>query len=236
MRVIILAGGKGTRLRPYTHSLPKPLMPLGGEMPILEIILRQLQKNGFNHITITVNYLAKIIQAFFGDGSNWNLKIDYSLETKPLSTIGPLTLIQDLPENFLVMNGDILTDLNYKQFFNWHIDQGNDVSVATYKRNSKIDFGVLKYDDNQKIFEFIEKPIFNFDVSMGIYALKRSVLRDLPKNEAYGFDQLMKDSISNKLKVKAFPHDSYWLDIGRNEDYKQANKDFVENKEKILSL
>ena len=116
MRAIILAGGKGTRLRPYTYSLPKPLMPIGGEMPILEVILKQLKNHGFREVTITVNYMAKIIQAFFGDGKEWGLKIDYSLEQKPLGTVGPLTLIDNLPETFLVMNGDLLTDLNYKEY------------------------------------------------------------------------------------------------------------------------
>lgn len=236
MRAIILAGGKGTRLKPFTYSLPKPLMPIGGEMPILEIILKQLKKNGFNYITIAVNYMAKILQAFFRDGSDWGLKINYSLENKALNTIGPLTLIKDLPNNFLVMNGDILTDLNYKKFFDWHIENKNDISVATFIRNSKIDFGVLKFDENQQIYEFIEKPIFNFDVSMGIYALNKKVIEHLPKNESYGFDQLMIDGIKEKFKIKAYPHDSYWLDIGRNDDFQRANEDYINNKEKILNL
>jgi len=236
MRAIILAGGKGTRLKPYTYSLPKPLMPIGGEMPILEIILKQLIKNGFNYITIAVNYMAKIIQAFFGDGSDWGTKINYSLEEKSLSTIGPLTLIVDLPENFLVMNGDILTDLNYKKFFEWHIENKNDISVAIFKRTSIIDFGVLKYNENQEIFEFKEKPLYTFNVSMGIYILNKKVIDNLPKNKAYGFDQLMINSINQKLKIKAYPHDSYWLDIGRSDDYHKANKDYKKNKNKILSL
>ncbi|MFX0047386.1 MAG: sugar phosphate nucleotidyltransferase [Candidatus Hermodarchaeota archaeon] len=236
MKAIILAGGKGTRLRPFTYSLPKPLMPIGGEMPILEIILTQLKKNEFTDITIAVNYMAKIIKAFFGDGSDWGLSIDYSFEEKPLSTIGPLTLIGDLPENFLVMNGDILTDLNYKKFLEWHVRNKNEISIATYKRSSKIEFGVLKYNDNQDIFEFVEKPEYHFNVSMGVYALNKSVIDTLPKNEPYGFDQLMIDGIKNRMKIKAFPHDSYWLDIGRDDDFQQANEDYLKNKKKILSL
>ncbi len=236
MKAVIHAGGKGTRLKPYTYSLPKPLMPIGGEMPILEIILKQLKKNGFTHITITVNYMAKIIQAFFGDGSEWDLKIDYSLEKKMLGTVGPLTLITDLPENFLVMNGDLLTDFNFKQFFNWHIKNKNDISVATFRRMSQNDSGVLKYDKNQNIYEFLEKPIVYNDISMGIYVLNKKVIDPLPKNEPFGFDQLIIRGIDQKLKLKAYPHDSYWLDIGRNDDYQKANEFYINNKEKILNL
>lgn len=236
MRAVILAGGKGTRLRPFTYSLPKPLMPIGGEMPILEIILKQLKKNKFNHITIAVNYMAKILQAFFRDGSDWGLKIDYSFEEKPLSTIGPLTLIDDLPEKFLVMNGDILTDLDYRQFFDWHIKNKCDVTVATFKRVSKINFGVLKYNENQEVYDFIEKPKYHFDVSMGIYAINKHVIDTLPKNEPFGFDDLMIKGINDKLRIKSYPHDSYWLDIGRNDDYQKANEDYLSNKEKILNL
>lgn len=236
MRAIILAGGKGTRLRPFTYSLPKPLMPIGGEMPILEIILKQLKKNDFNHITIAVNYMAKIIRAFFRDGSEWGLNIDYSIEEKALSTIGPLTLIGDLPENFLVMNGDILTDLNYKKFFAWHIKNKCDVTVATFKRVSKINFGVLKYNENQDVYDFTEKPKYYFEVSMGIYAINKRVIDNLPKNEPFGFDDLMLKGIKEKMKIKSYPHDSYWLDIGRNDDYQRANEDYSNNKEKILNL
>lgn len=236
MRAIILAGGKGTRLRPFTYSLPKPLMPIGGEMPILEIILTQLKKNEFTNITIAVNYMAKIIKAFFGDGSDWGLNINYSFEEKPLNTIGPLTLINDLPENFLVMNGDVLTDLNYKKFFEWHVQNENEISIATFKRSSKIEFGVLKYNENQEIFEFVEKPEYHFNVSMGVYALNKRVIDILPKNEPYGFDQLMIDGIKKKMKIKSFPHDSYWLDIGRDDDFQQANEDYIKNKKKMLSL
>ena len=153
MRAIILAGGKGTRLKPYTVTIPKPLVPIGGEMPILEIIIRQLANAGFDHITLAVNHLANLIMAFFGDGSSWNVKIDYSLEESPLSTIGPLTLISDLPENFLVMNGDILCNLNYLDFYNYHVQSNNDVTVSTFKRESKIDFGVLEYNEKILIAE-----------------------------------------------------------------------------------
>ena len=236
MRAIILAGGKGARLRPYTYSLPKPLMPIGGEIPILGIILKQLKKNGFNKVTITVNYLAKIIQAFFGYGEDWGLEINYSFEKKPLDTVGPLTLINDLPETFLVMNGDLLTDLNFNEFFNWHKKHNNDISVATFKRMTQNDSGVLSYDDQHNIIDFKEKPIEYHNVSMGIYVLNKFIIDSLPKNESIGFDRLIIDAINNKLKIKAYPHDSYWLDIGCTDDYKKANEYFLKNREQFFGL
>jgi len=233
VRAIILAGGKGTRLKPYTVTIPKPLVPIGGEMPILEIIIRQLAISGFDHITLAVNHLANLIMAFFGDGSLWNVKIDYSLEESPLSTIGPLTLIPDLPDNFLVMNGDILCNLNYLNFYNYHIQADNDVTVSTFKRESKIDFGVLQYNEENLICSFTEKPTYYFDVSMGVYCLNRRVVEQLAKGEPYGFDNLMIDGIKNKNKILVKPFDGYWLDIGRPEDYENANENYDQLKIKL---
>jgi len=231
MRAIILAGGQGTRLRPYTITLPKPLVPVGGEMPIIEVIIRQLVKAGFERITFAVNHKANLIRAFCGDGSQWGMKIDYSLEDKPLSTIGPLTLIDDLPENFLVMNGDLLCDLDYRAFLQHHIDSGNQITVSTYKRSVNSDFGVLKVGEGGAVVGFEEKPVFHFDVSMGVYSLSRSVVERLEKGAAYGFDTLMIDGIREGVRLEALPFDGYWLDIGRPEDYELANQDFARLKE-----
>ncbi|MDD2806175.1 MAG: sugar phosphate nucleotidyltransferase [Elusimicrobiales bacterium] len=233
MRAIILAGGKGTRLKPYTTLIPKPLVPVGDEMSILEVVIRQLARAGFKNITITVNHLAELMMAFFGDGSKWGVKLTYSTEDKPLGTIGPLTLIKDLPENFLVMNGDILCDLDYRKFYDWHARAGNKVSVTTFNRTSKIDFGVLKYDKAGSIVEFTEKPELAFDVSMGIYCLNRSVVRALPKGKPYGFDQLMLDGIKAGAGYKARPFKGFWLDIGRPEDYDYCNENFKTIRKKI---
>lgn len=230
MRVVILAGGKGTRLRPYTYTVPKPLMLIGGEMPILEIIIKQLINNDFKHATIAVNYKARIIRAFFDNNHKWDLKIDYSLEQKPLGTAGPLTLIDDLPDDFLVMNGDLLTDLNYKEFYKWHIDNESDITVGTFRRKTKLDFGVIKYNENFDINDFNEKPIDFYNVSMGIYVLNKKIIEFLPKNEPYGFDQLITEAIHRKLKVKAYPHSSFWLDIGQDKDYQKANEYYKKNK------
>jgi len=233
VRAVILAGGKGSRLKPYTITLPKPLVPVGGELPVLEIVIRQLGKAGFDHITLAVNHMANLVMAFFGDGSRWGTKIDYSLEETPLSTIGPLTLIPDLPADFLVMNGDILCDLNFAEFYRYHMAQGNDVTVSVYKRTAKIDFGVLKYDSNNIATEFIEKPVYHFDVSMGVYCLSRRIIDQLEKGQPYGFDNLMIDGIRRRKKIGVKSFDGFWLDLGRPEDFDIANEKYEELKSRL---
>ncbi len=232
-RAIILAGGKGTRLKPYTVVLPKPLMPIG-DFPILEVVIRQLAKNGFEHITITVNHQAEIIKAFCGDGSRWGIKVDYSLESKPLSTMGPLKLINDLPENFLVMNGDILTDLNFSDFYNTHVADKQLFSISSYRRTEVSEYGVLEVDENNTLTGFKEKPKHHYLVSMGIYMVNRKVLDFIPEDTFYGFDTLMLDLLKKHKNVGVKPFDGYWLDIGRPDDYMQAIEEFDTNKEKFL--
>jgi len=226
MRAIIMAGGKGTRLRPYTTLIPKPLVPLGGKFSILEVVLMQLSKAGFTHVTLTVNHLSHLIKAYFGDGSRLGLSIDYSFETKELSTIGPLTLIDNLPDNFLVMNGDILCDLDYGLFLKNHIEMKSNVSVSVFKREVKIDFGVLKYDEAGHLTDFVEKPSYDFHVSMGVYCINRSVIDGLKRDEPYGFDNLMNDALKNNEQVSIKPFNGYWLDIGRPDDYEYADTNF----------
>ena len=220
-RAIILAGGKGTRLKPYTISLPKPLVPIG-ETPILEIIIKQLIQHEFDHITITINHMADIIKAFFGDGSKWNVKIDYSLEDKPLSTMGPLKLIKNLPDNFLIMNGDVLTNLNFYDFYEWHINKKNRFTISSYLRTHKNDYGVLEIDNLNKLTGFHEKPITNFKVSMGVYIANKEILNYIPENMSYGFDDLMIELIKRKKNVNVKHFDGYWLDVGRPDDYEKA--------------
>lgn len=226
MRAVILAGGKGTRLRPYTTLIPKPLVPLGGKYSILEIIILQLRAAGFTHITLAVNHLSHLIMAYFGDGSRFGVRLDYSLEEGELSTIGPLTLIDDLPETFLVMNGDILCDLDYRAFFETHVAAGSHISVSAFRRHVKIDFGVLGYDASGRLESFQEKPEYDFDVSMGIYCINRSVIDALPRGQKYGFDNLMLDSIAADRRVDIRPFAGYWLDIGRPDDYEYADANF----------
>ncbi|MDC1455974.1 sugar phosphate nucleotidyltransferase [Flavobacteriaceae bacterium] len=223
-RAIILAGGKGTRLKPYTISLPKPLVPIG-EMPILEIIIRQLKKFGFDHITITVNHYAEIIQAFFGDGKRWNIKIDYSFEEKPLSTMGPLTLINDLPEDFLIMNGDVLTNLDINTFYNDHIKRKSNFTIGAFKREDKVEYGVLHSNEKLELIKFEEKPTNLYLVSMGIYMMNKKNLQHIPYNTFFGFDHLMNTLIDRKILPFIYEFDGYWLDIGRPDDYEKAISD-----------
>ncbi len=224
-RAVILAGGMGTRLKPYTISLPKPLVPIG-DKPILEIIILQLKNFGFNHITITVNHLAEIIKAFFGDGSKWGIKIDYTYEEKPLSTMGPLTLIPDLPENFLVMNGDVLTDLSFIDFYNYHITNNNLFTISSFFRQERIDYGVLNLNTNNKLIKFEEKPTYDILVSMGIYMVNRKIINYIPKDTFFGFDHLMNLLIAKSEFATVYPYDGYWLDIGRPDDYEKAVNEF----------
>ena len=231
-RAVILAGGKGTRLRPYTVVLPKPLVPLG-DYPILEVIIRQLAHAGFDHITITVNHQADLIKTFFGDGKKWNIKIDYSLEDKPLSTMGPLSLIDDLPDNFLVMNGDILTDIDYAALYNHHVESENIFTISSFIREHVNLYGVL-ITDNNKLTDFKEKPTTRFEVSMGIYMLSKKVMEFIPHNQPYGFDHLMLDLIKANKNASVKPFEGYWLDIGRPDDYMIAIDEFEKNKSIFL--
>jgi NDP-mannose synthase len=233
MRAIILAGGKGTRLMPYTTLIPKPLVPIGGKYSILEIVIQQLSRAGFTHITMAVNHLSHLIMSYFSDGSKWGIKIDYSQEEIPLSTIGPLTLIKDLPENFLVINGDILSDLDYRSFFDEHCRKKSKISVASASREVKIDFGVLKYNQDGNLIEFQEKPSLQYDVSMGIYCISKSVIDELPKGKSYGFDNLMLDGILKGFPIAVEKFSGYWLDIGRTEDYQMANENYEEIFQKL---
>ena len=223
-RAIILAGGKGTRLKPYSITLPKPLVPIG-EKPILEYIILQLKKSGFDHITITINHFADIIKAFFGDGSKWNLKIDYSLEEKPLHTMGPLTLIKDLPKNFLVMNGDVLTDLDFNQFYKNHVKRGSGFTIGAYNRYDKVEYGVLHKNDKSELIGFEEKPLNQYLVSMGVYMMNKKTLKYIPENKFFGFDSLMSTLIKKEELPFINEFDGYWLDIGRPDDYEKAISD-----------
>lgn len=226
MHAVILAGGKGVRLRPYTTALPKPLMPIGDSHAILEIILQQLASCGFTSVTLAINHLGRLIRAFAGDGSRWGLAIEYVEETVPLSTVGPLFCLKDrLPDEFIVMNGDILTDLDYADLLHSHAISGAPLTVATAGRRAKIDFGVLTVAGD-KIVGFAEKPSMTYRVSMGVYGMSRKTLEPYPAGLAFGFDQLMLDLLGQGTHPVTYPFEGFWLDIGRPEDYDEANSCF----------
>ena len=233
MEAVVLAGGRGTRLRPYTVAFPKSLMPIG-DYPILEVVIRQLAAAGFTRITLAINHQAELIKAFFGDGSKWNIEIIYSLEDKPLSTMGPLKLIDQLPENFLVMNSDVLTDLDYGTFYKEHVASGACFTISSKTRVQKSEYGVLEVNETNQLTGFKEKPSVEYLVSMGIYMMSQKALAFVPENKAYGFDHLMGDLIPAGEQVQVKPFDGYWLDIGRPDDYEEATDLFEENKSLFL--
>jgi NDP-sugar pyrophosphorylase family protein len=207
-------------------------MPIG-EFPILEVVVRQLKKHGFEHITMAVNHQADIIKAYFGDGTKWGIEIDYSQENESLGTMGPLNLISNLPENFLIMNGDILTDLNFKKFYDEHVSNGNIFSISSCERIQRVDYGVLKVNNLCELICFTEKPRNSYLVSMGVYMANKSILKSIPKS-FYGFDDLMYNLISRGDKICVRQHDGYWLDIGRPDDYMQAIEEFDELRKSLL--
>jgi mannose-1-phosphate guanylyltransferase len=231
---VILAGGRGTRLRPYTTSIPKPLVPIGDECAILEIVLRQLARDGFRRITIAIGHLGELIRAYVGSGEQWGLNVDYATEDKPLGTMGPVVAILDrLPDQFLVLNGDILTDLRYSALMDAHAKSAAPLTIATYRRRVDVDFGVLTVDAG-KVVGFAEKPQLDYEVSMGVYAVSRSALAGYLVGEPLGFDRLVLDLLSKRRNPASYPFDGYWLDIGRPEDYDRANAEFAQLRSVLL--
>ncbi|RMH01182.1 MAG: nucleotidyltransferase family protein [Chloroflexi bacterium] len=225
MKAVILAGGKGTRLAPYTIVFPKPLMPLD-DMPILEVVIRQLSHYGFKDITMAVGHLAELIMAYFSDGSQFGVKIQYSREDVPLGTAGPLSLIPDLNEPFIVMNGDVLTTLNFAELYRYHRQRGGIATIAMHRRSVNIDLGVIKHDVSNRIVDYIEKPTYHYQVSMGIYVFDPHVLTYIPGGERLDFPELVLRLLQAGETVIGYPYDGYWLDIGRTDDYAQASEEF----------
>jgi len=231
-RAVILAGGKGTRLQPYTTVFPKPLMPIG-EYPILEIVVRQLVRHGFDRITIAVNHQAELIKAFFGIGDRWAVPIDYSIEDRPLGTMGPLRLIADLPAHVLVMNGDILTDLDFAEFHDSHVRSNDVFTISSYVREHLVDYGVLDTCDG-RLTAIREKPTERFEVSMGAYMISSHAVDFIPAGVEYGFDSLMHDLLAAKQRVSVRRFSGHWLDIGRPEDYRIAIEMFEKHRRVFL--
>jgi NDP-sugar pyrophosphorylase family protein len=228
MQAVILAGGQGTRLRPFTINFPKPLVPLG-ETPILKIILNQLKYYGFYDIILAVNHFAELIMSFFKNGENIGLNLNYSIEDEMLGTAGPLSIIDDLEDDFLVMNGDILTNINYKDLYEYHNNNNDFATIATYKKELTIDLGVLEID-GKDFKNYIEKPKYAFDVSMGIYVFRKEIIDFIPRNDRMDMPDLILKLKENDKKISCYKGNYDWLDIGRISDYEEANKIFKEKR------
>lgn len=233
MKAIVMAGVKGTRLAPYTKILPKPLMPIGN-MPILEVLLWQIKKSGIGDVVLTVGHLAELLRAFFQDGGRMGLRISYSYEDAPLGTAGPLALVAGLDDTFLVSNGDVLTTLSLPSLIDFHKRNNAAATIAMHRRQVRIDLGVIQCNGGQEVVGYVEKPIFDYTVSMGIYVFEPSVLQYIPPGEYLDFPDLVLKLIEAKEKVVGFPFDGYWQDLGRADDYEQAVEDFERMKIQFL--
>jgi NDP-mannose synthase len=236
-RAVILAGGEGTRLRPYTTVLPKPLMPIG-DRAVLDIVVRQLKAHGFERITIAAGYLAELIEAFFRDGEQYGIPIDYFREHEPLGTVGALALIEGLTdEDILVMNGDVLTDIDYGALLDRHRAGNALVTIATKVREIQVSLGVLRFDDDgdpTRLTGYDEKPAIDFTASMGVYCFAPGALSHIKPGERLEFPDLILRLIAAGEIVRAWPSDDYWLDIGRHEDYEQAQEEFESVRDRLI--
>jgi NDP-sugar pyrophosphorylase family protein len=231
MQAVILAGGKGTRLRPYTTVFPKPLMPLG-DRPILEILIQQLAQQGIDDIYIAVGHLAELVMTFFGDGSNLGVRIRYVREDTPLSTAGALSLLDGtLTDTFLLMMGDVLTDLRFQDLVRYHREHRGVATVSLARRKVELDFGLVEIGEQKNVVGWREKPTLEYLVSMGIYALDPSVIAVVPRGVKYDFPDLVRQLLANGERVQAYVHTGYWLDIGRHQDYDTASRYVEEHPE-----
>jgi len=234
---VILAGGRGSRLAPYTKVLPKPLLPVG-DRAILDIVLRQLRAAHFDDIVIAVGHLAHLVQAVLGDGDVYGVRIRYHHEHKALGTAGPLSHIDGLDNSFLMMNGDVLTDLDYAEFLAAHRDSGNVMTIATHERGVATDYGILHTDGvrgrTQAVVGYEEKPTFRFRVSMGVYALEPRAIAHVPADDSFDVPDLALALLAAGEPVGSYEYDGYWLDIGRHDDYEAAQAEFDEIRARLI--
>lgn len=253
MKAVVLAGGKGTRLLPYTRIFPKPLIPIG-EMPILEVLIHQMRRAGIDDIVLTVGHLSELMRAFFQDGSHLGVKITYNYEETPLGTAGPLAMVEGLDDTFLVTNGDVLTTLPIAELIANHKQSGAAATIAMHCREVRIDLGVIQLrqgrrredyldidpfnnegsDGSNRVVDYIEKPSYNYLVSMGLYVFEPRVLQYIPKGERLDFPDLVKTLLAEGEVVNGFPFAGYWQDLGRPDDYEQATADFERMRSQFL--
>ncbi len=227
MKAVILAGGKGTRLAPYTTIFPKPLVPIG-DRPILEIIVRQLVAQGIGDIVLSVGHLGELIEAYFQNGHRNipGLKLQYFRECQPLGTAGPLAMIPGLDETFLVMNGDVLTTLDYQNLIDFHHRSDAILTIAMHRKEVRVDLGVLDTNESSRLVSYREKPTYCFNVSMGIYIYEPNVLHYIQGGRYLDFPDLVSELLRHDEKVVGYQSQDYWLDIGRREDYELAQQEY----------
>ena len=233
MRAVILAGGRGTRLAPYSTLLPKPLMPIG-DMPILELLIRQLRRSEVERVTLAVGHLASLVMAYFGTGDRLQIPIDYSQEPEPLGTAGPLRLATGLTNTFLVLNGDLLTDVDVRTMVAFHRRQQAAATVGVYERETLIDLGVVEMDGDHRVVGYREKPVHRHLVSMGVYVFEPSVVRHVPSAGRFDLPDLVTALLAAGERVVGYRHTGYWCDIGRPEDYQRAQEEFPSLKTRLL--
>jgi NDP-sugar pyrophosphorylase family protein len=225
MHAVVLAGGLGTRLRPYTFTIPKPLLPLG-DQPVLEILLRRLKASGVKSVTLCLGYLAPLLTAFAGNGERWDLQIFAVVESEPLGTGGPLRLVQNLPDDFIVVNGDTLTDLDFAELYRTHAKINAWATVFAPEVEEVTDYGVLEIDPNGAVREYHEKPRRKLHVSSGIYVLSRRIIRYIPGDQRFDMPDLLRRAFADGHPVIAYRSNAYWRDIGRPDHYEAADRDF----------
>lgn len=226
MKTVIPAGGRGTRLQPYTLVVPKPLVPIGG-MPVLELIIKRLRRFGLDDFIITTGYLGDLIKAVCGDGSRWGVHIEYSDEQEPLGTIGPLKLIEEqLTETFVVVNGDTITDIDLHELIKFHRAHKSLATIAATRRTTQIELGVLETNGDGNLVGFREKPRHEYLASMGLYVFEPGILEHIPNGGSFGFDDLVRSFLASEAPVSVYTHPGYWLDIGIKEDLERAQEEY----------
>jgi len=232
MKAVILAGGLGTRLKPFTDIIPKPLIAINGEETILEIQIKSLASCGFTDIYIATNYKSNLIESYLGDGSNFGINLFYSKESKRLGTCGPVSLLKDkLTEPFLVMNGDILTDLNFKNIFLEAVNDDSLLMVGIKNILTPFDFGNVTIKNN-KIVKIEEKPHFCFQILAGIYVMKTGIFDYIPDDTYFGVDELIQVFLKKSIPISSYLIEDYWIDIGRVDSLDEAKEKFSENAKK----
>lgn len=234
VEAVILAGGQGTRLRPYTVSIPKPLVPLGDE-PIIEVLLQQLEAAGIRRVHMALGHLADLLKAYFDQtNSRRQIQILYSVEQKPLGTVGPIRQIPGLGETFLVLNGDLLTTLSFKDLIDYHLREKCIATLAVHKRRVPMDYGVVDISADSRIVGHREKPSLEVCVGMGVYVFDRRVVDYVPEDKRFDIPDLIHALLDLGEPIAAYQSEDYWMDIGRPDDYEIAHRDYTAAPERFV--